>query len=144
MSLNPAQVAAACDHIVALIEEIAGSGPVQRSDVEALVTRLRREGRGGEALAAELLYRMVSYVDHEYTVAVTRARLAFARGYVGRKLADAADASQLTPTVRAMVEVGQQLDIAARPGRVAYRVPELGMAHIAALLKAQALSLIHI
>jgi len=136
--LDPARLAAAYDHIVELIVDAAESGPVKRRDVDGLVTRLRKEGRGGEALAAELLHRMVSYVDQEKFNAITRERLAFARGYVGRKLAEADEPAQLTPTVRALVEVGQQMAIAAGPGRVGYRVPEEGMAHIANMLKAQA------
>jgi len=136
--IDPTQLAAAYDHIVELIIDASPNAPVRRRDVETLVTRLRKEGRGGEALAAELLHRMVSYVDHEKPNALTRERLAFARGYVGRKLAQANDASQLTPTVRALVEVGQLMAIAAHPGRIGYRVPEEGMEHIAAMLKAQA------
>lgn len=139
MPMDPTQLAGAFDHVVALLLNQSGQGPVRREAVDRLVTVLRKDGRGSEALAAELLFRMVDYVDHEKTTSVTPERLAFARGYLGRKLASGLrDPAAITPTLRALVEVAAVLNIAARPGRVAYRVPEQGMAHTAALLKAQA------
>ncbi len=137
--LNPARLVAAYDHIVIEMLKLADDGgAVRRAAVDRHVDALRKEGRGGEALAAELLFRMVDYVDHERPGAVNRDRFAFARAFIKHKVAAFSRGAPLSPSLRALAEVGAILDIAARPGRVAYRVPEQGMEHIAALLDAQA------
>jgi hypothetical protein len=137
---------AAYDHIARLLEEAGGKdGVISRADAEKLVKELREAGRGTEAMAAENLFTIIDARDAKAGGKVTGYDLAQTRSYVQEKLLENRDLNRngfsraeiedMSPTGRALIELGQILDLEAVKGRVAYEVPEKGLSHIAGLLK---------
>ncbi|MEL6344447.1 MAG: hypothetical protein AAFV53_15115, partial [Myxococcota bacterium] len=131
----------AYDLIVDLLMADASSVGIDRPHLDTLIDTLRREGRGTEALAAELVFTMVDHVDHEKRQMLTRAHLDRARGYFAKTLHSRGgvlseiEIAQMSPTVRALLEIGQMLTVDKQPGRIAHRVPRQGMDHIANMLR---------
>lgn len=132
----------AYDHVAGLLLAAGEAGVgVTREQVQVLVGRLRREGRGTEAHAAENLFTMVDHIDHEKRPIVSadhldRAKAFFAKKlyYRGGPLSDA-EIAMMSPTLRALLEIGQVLSIDPQAGRIAHRIPRQGMDHIADLLR---------
>jgi hypothetical protein len=135
---------AAYDHVAALLIAGGDSEGVSRQQAREVVSMLRREGRGTEALAANSLFTMVDHIDHEKQEHITAAHLDRARAYFARKIFSRggaitpAEISQLPPTLRALLEIGEFQAMATQPGRVAHRIPRQGMDHAAAMLRALA------
>ncbi len=135
----------AYDHIAKMLEDKAGpDGIVSRADAEALVTELRKDGRGTEALAANNLFKMIDAFDNKEGARVTGFDLKISRKFVEEKMLENRDVNRngfshaeiekMSPTARALVELGQTLEIASKGGRIAHSVPEQGAEHIASLI----------
>lgn len=135
---------AAYDHVAAILLSGGDSNGVSRQQAKALVNALRKEGRGTEALATDSLFTMADHVDHEKQEHITSAHLDRARAYFARKIfarggkLTPSEVSQLPPTLRALLEIGAFQTIASQPGRIAHRIPEQGMNHVAAMLRSLA------
>lgn len=136
----------AYDHVARLLERAGGKdGVISRADAEQLVDALRKAGKGTEAQAAENLFRFIDARDAKPGGKVTGYDLNLTRGYVQEKLLEnrdlnrngfsRAEIEKMSPTGRALVELGQILEIESVRGRVAHDVPEKGLQHIAGLLK---------
>ncbi|MFT4975844.1 MAG: hypothetical protein ACI8S6_001737 [Myxococcota bacterium] len=130
----------AYDHLTTMLLGAGSDGGVRREDVATLVAALRKEGRGTEALAADSLFTMVAHVDYEKTNHLNAEHFDRARSFFAKKLyhrggvISAAELALMSPTLRALVEIGQFLDSDRRPGRIPHHVPRQGMDHVAALL----------
>lgn len=135
----------AYDHISKMLEGSANKdGIVSREDAAKLVSNLRSEGRGTEALAAQNLFKMIDKFDDDKGARVTGYDLKLARPFVENKMLEnrdvnrngfsAAEIAKMSPTGRALIELGKTLEIESKSGRVAYSTPEKGMDHIAKLL----------
>jgi hypothetical protein len=135
----------AYDHISKMLEKAAGDdGIVSREDADKLVSDLRKDGRGTEALAARNLFKMIDARDQGKGARVTGYDLDKTRGFVEQKMLEnrddnrngfsQAEIAKMSPTGRALVELGQMLEVEKTGGRVAHRTPELGMEHIAKML----------
>lgn len=128
------------DHLTALLLRHSEGGVLQRADVDHVVTTLRKDGRGTEALALSNLYAMVAHVDHEKSDQLTTAHFARARAFFAKTLyqrggpLSAAEIALMSPTLRALIEIGQVLEAEKRPGRIPHHIPKQGMDHIAAML----------
>lgn len=136
----------AYDHVARLLEKAGGDdGIISRADAKQLVEDLRKAGKGTEAQAAENIFRIIDEIDARPGARVTGYDLSVTRSYVKEKLLESHDVNRngysraeletMSPTGRALVELGQILAIEAVKGRVAHRVPEQGLEHIAGLLK---------
>jgi hypothetical protein len=137
------------DHLTQLLKEAAGDdGVISRDDAEKLVDQLRKDGRGTEALAAQNIFKMIDARDHEKGARVTGYDLNTNRGFVENKMLENRDVNRngyskdeiakMSPTGRALVELGQILEIEAKAGRVGHDVPEKGLTYIADMLKSVA------
>ena len=131
----------AFDHVAGLLLGAGTDGGVTRAQTQVLVDQLRREGRGTEAIAADSLFTMVDHIDHEKQQHVTgehldRAKAFFAKKlyYRGGPLSDA-EIAQMSPTLRALLEIGQVISIPPQAGRVAHAIPRQGLEHVASLLR---------
>jgi len=135
---------AAYDHVAALLIAGGDDAGVSREQAHTLVSALRKDGRGTEALAANSLFTMVNHIDHEKQAHITGAHLDRARAYFARKIfarggdITPAEVSQLPPTLRALLEIGEFQTRAGQPGRIAHRIPRRGMDHTAAILRSLA------
>lgn len=141
----------AYDHITKLLTEAGGKdGKISRDNAEALVGKLREEGRGTEAVAAHNLFKMIDMRDNESGHQVTAYDLKKDRSFVEAKLLEnrdvnndgysAAEIANMSPAGRALVELGQALEIKASRARVAHHTPEAGLFHVAAMIRAAAKS----
>jgi hypothetical protein len=135
----------AYDHIADMLKDAAGAdGLVSRDDAKALVSGLIKEGRGTEALAAENLFKMIDHFDNKEGARVTGFDLNLSRKFVEQKMLEnrdvnhngysQAEITKMSPTARALVELGQVLGMDAKPGRVAHSTPEAGMNHVASMI----------
>lgn len=140
---------AAYDHIANMLKNKAGAdGIVSRDDAKALVADLRNDGRGTEALAAGNLFKMIDAQDNKDGARVTGFDLDVSRRFVENKMLQnrdtnrngfsQAEIAKMSPTARALVELGQTLAMDKAGGRVAHDTPKAGLDHIAALLKTAA------
>lgn len=140
---------AAYDHVARILEQAGGKdGVISRADAEKLVDDLRKAGKGTEAQAAENIFKFIDARDARPGARVTGYDLNLTRGYVQEKLLEnrdlnrngysRAEIEKMSPTGRALVELGQILEIEAVKGRTAHAVPEKGLEHVAGLLKAAA------
>lgn len=136
----------AYDHIARVLEEAGGKdGVISRADAKGLVEKLRNEGRGTEALAAENLFKMIDAQDQTPGGRVTGYDLNLSRSFVQGKMLENRDVNRngfsqdevarMSPTGRALVELGQVLALEGPKSRVGHAVPEKGLAHVAALLR---------
>ncbi|MFT5682161.1 MAG: hypothetical protein ACI8RZ_003079 [Myxococcota bacterium] len=135
---------AAYDHVAALLIAGGDDTGVTREQVHEVVAGLRKEGRGTEALAANSLFTMVNHIDHEKQEHITTTHLDRARAYFARKIfarggaITPSEVTQLPPTLRALLEIGEFQASTNQPGRIAHRIPRQGMDHTAAILRALA------
>lgn len=138
---------AAYDHIASMLKASAGKdGIVSRDDAKKLVKSLRKEGRGTEAMAASNLFKMIDAQDNKNGARVTGFDLKISRKFVQTKMLQGydknhngwskAEVAKMSPTGRALIELGQTLKIEKKSGRVSYATPEKGMDHVAALINA--------
>lgn len=136
----------AYDHVARLLEKAGGEdGIISRADAEQIVAELRQDGKGTEAQAAENIFKFIDARDHREGARVTGYDLNLTRSYVQEKLLENRDVNRngysrdeiakMSPTGRALVELGQILEIEKVQGRVAHAVPERGLEHVAGLLK---------
>lgn len=136
---------AAYDHVAKLLKEAAGQdGVVSRQDAAELVAKLKAEGKGTEALAAETLFEQIDKADAGRGARVTGYDLDRHRETVAAMLEGAdlnldgvlrgPELKLVEQTGAALLELGQTLAASGRPGRVPHRIPLLGMQHVAALL----------
>lgn len=136
----------AYDHIANLLTDAGGAdGVVSRADAKKLVKDLRKQGRGTEALAANNLFKMIDARDAKAGNKVTGYDLAKDRSFVEAKMLEnrdpngngfsKAEVAKMSPTGRALVELGQMLEIEAAKGRVAHETPRRGLFHVAGLLR---------
>lgn len=129
------------DQIVTMLLTAGDPNGVTRPQVATLVDALRSEGRGTEALAADLVFTMVDHVDHEKREIISSAHLDRARGFFAKTLnrrrgpLTGAEITLMSPTIRALLEIGQMLTLRSAPGRIPHRVPRQGMDHIADMLR---------
>lgn len=139
----------AYDHVANLLKQKAGgTGVISRAAAATLVDELEREGKGTEALAAKNIFALIDARDAAPGARVTGYDLDRDRVFVKEKLLEnrdinrngyaRAEVERMSPTGRALVELGQVLALEAAQGRVAYRIPEAGLLHITNLLKAAA------
>lgn len=135
----------AFDHITSMLQGATNrDGIVSREDAKALVSQLRKEGRGSEAMAAQNMFKLIDARDNAEGARVTGYDLRASRTYVEQKMLQGYDVNRngwskaeiahMSPTARALIELGRSLQIQAKPGRLAYATPEQGMKHIAALI----------
>lgn len=140
---------AAYDHVARLLEKAGGKdGVISRDDAAQIVADLRKSGKGTEAQAAENIFKMIDARDAAPGSRVTGYDLNLTAGYVQEKLLENRDVNnngysraeieKMSPTGRALVELGQILEIEGVKGRVSHAIPEKGLEHIANLLKAAA------
>jgi hypothetical protein len=137
------------DHIRNLLDQAGGKdGIISRDDAKKLVSQLREDGRGTEALAAKNLFKMMDMRDAGDGNRVTDYDLNKTRDFVETKMLEnrdgnrngfsQAEIAKMSPTGKALVELGRVLEMKETMGRVGYDVPEKGMDHIAGLLRAAA------
>ncbi len=139
----------AFDHVVKLLTEAGKKdGTISRDDAKALVTRLEKEGRGTEALAAKNIFTMIDARDQASGNRVTGYDLKNDRGFVQKKLLENRDINRdgyarteiakMSVTGRALVELGRTLELDKVRGRVPHATPERGLHHIATMIRAAA------
>jgi hypothetical protein len=136
------------EHVTKMLKDSAGKdGIISRNDAEKLGKTLRKDGRGTEAYAAGKVFRMVDKYEDAPGARVTATDLDQARGFVESELLESADVNHngysqsevktMPATGRALVEIGLKLRSESDDGggRVAHRIPELGLNHTADMLK---------
>ena len=85
----------AYDHIAKMLEKSADKdGIVSRDDAKNLVSNLRKEGRGTEALAANNLFKMIDKFDDDKGARVTGYDLKLARPFVENKMLENRDVNR--------------------------------------------------
>lgn len=130
----------AYDHLTELLLGSGDEGGTTRPQVAALVAALREEGRGTEALAADSLFTMVAHVDYGKNDKIGAEHFSRARAFFAKKLhhrggpLSDAELALMSPTLRALVEIGQFINQEKRPGRIPHHIPRQGMDHVAALM----------
>lgn len=136
---------AAFDHIKNLLQEAGGKdGIISRADAAKLVDQLEEQGRGTEALAARNLFKMIDMREQKAGARVTGYDLNANRDFVEAKLLENRDENKngfsmdeiakMSPTGKALVELGRVLEMDGPKGRIGHDVPEKGMAHVAQLI----------
>lgn len=136
----------AYDHVTDLLREAGGAdGRISRADSKQLVKQLRADGRGTEALAASNIFKMIDKREQAAGHQVTGYDLTKDRAYVQAKLLENRDANNngysraevatMSPTGRALIELGQMLEVEGARGRVPHETPVKGLYHIASLLR---------
>lgn len=131
----------AYDHLTGLLLGSGDDDGTTRPQVAALVASLRGEGRGTEALAADNLFTMVAHVDYGKNDKIGPEHFARARAFFAKKLyhrggpISEAELALMSPTFRALIEIGQFIELEKRPGRIPHHVPRQGMDHVAALMR---------
>lgn len=136
----------AYDQVARLLEQAGGKdGVISRTDAEQLVDDLRKQGKGTEAQAAENIFKFIDARDAKPGARVTGYDLNVTAAYVQEKLLENRDVNRngysraeiekMSPTGRALVELGQILEIEKVKGRIAHAVPEKGLEHVGNLLK---------
>lgn len=139
----------AYDHVANLLKDAGGKdGIVSKKDAKALVANLRKEGRGTEALAAENLFKMIDAFNDGAGERVTGYDFQAARGFVETKMLENRDTNRngfsqaeidkMSPTGKALIELGRALEMEGPKGRIGHAVPEAGLNHTAALIRGAA------
>jgi hypothetical protein len=139
----------AYDHIADLLKDAGGkNGQISRDEADSLVSKLGKDGRGTEAMAARNIFTMIDARDAAPGNRVTGYDLNKSRDFVETKMLEnrdvngngfsQAEIAKMSPTGRALVELGQVLEMDKAKGRVAHSVPEQGMSHISDMLKGAA------
>jgi hypothetical protein len=125
----------AYDHIADLLKEAGGkNGQISRAEADQLVDKLQKDGRGTEAMAARNLFKMIDARDAAPGNRVTGYDLTKSREFVESKMLENRDVNQngysqaeiakMSPTGRALVELGQVLEMSSAMGRIGYDVPD--------------------
>lgn len=139
----------AYDHVARALKDAGGkNGGISRDEAKSLVAHLEKDGKGTEALAARNIFKLIDERDAAPGARVTGYDLDRERAFVEQKLLEnrdinkngyaRAEIEKMSPTGRALVELGQVLAIDKAQGRIPYATPEKGLDHVAALLKAAA------
>lgn len=129
----------AYDHITNLMLQGGDTG-ADHQHIHALIGELRKEGRGTEAFAVSTLHAMLSHIDYGKDDSITATHVSNARTYFVRRLykrggpLSETEINQMSPALRALVEIGRLLEVERRPGRIPHQIPRQGMRHIANLL----------
>jgi hypothetical protein len=137
---------AAFDHVAKSLKEAnGGDGVISRADAKKLVAQLEKDGKGTEALAAKNIFALVDARDAKPGARVTAYDLDKTRDFVQTKMLEnrdinkngysRAEVEKMSPTGRALVELGQVLAIEKPKSRIGYAIPEAGLKHTTALIK---------
>ncbi len=140
---------AAFDHVAKILKDANGGDKViSRADAKALVDQLQKDGKGTEALAARNIFKLVDARDTKPGARVTAYDLDNVRDFVKDKMLEnrdinkngyaRAEIEKMSPTGRALVELGQVLALEKPKARIGYAIPEAGLKHVTAMLKAAA------
>lgn len=138
---------AAFDHVASSLKQAnGGDGVISRDDAKKLVAQLEKDGKGTEALAARNIFKLVDARDAAPGAKVTSYDLDKTRDFVQQKMLEnrdinkngyaRAEIEKMSPTGRALVELGQVLAMEKARGRIPYSTPEAGLKHTTALIKA--------
>lgn len=135
----------AYDAVAKALKAAGGDNVISRAEAKDLVAKLEKDGKGTEALAAKNIFAMIDARDTAPGARVTAYDLDKDRAFVQAKLLENRDINKngyarseiekMSPTGRALVELGQVLAMDKAQARVKLSTPELGLAHVAALLK---------
>ena len=135
----------AYDAVARALKDAGGDGTISRTEARSLVAQLERDGKGTEALAARNIFALIDARDAKPGARVTGYDLDRDRSFVQEKLLEnrdinkngyaRAEIEKMSPTGRALVELGQVLAISGARARVKLATPELGLEHVTALLK---------
>lgn len=136
----------AYDHVATALKAAgAKDGVISRTEAKSLVAALEKNGQGTEALAARNIFAMIDARDAAPGARVTGYDLDRDRSFVKEKLIANRDINnnglakneieKMSPTGRALVELGQVLAIEKSRARVKLSTPEAGLEHVTALLK---------
>lgn len=139
----------AYDHITNLLTEAGGrDGKISRANKDALLAKLDSEGRGTEKLAAHHIFTMIDARDAGPGNQVTGYDLKRDRGYVESKLLlnrdtnnngySAGEIAKMSTTGKALIELGQALEMEGARGRIPRATPERGLFHVAGMIRAAA------
>ena len=137
---------AAFDHVAKSLKDAnGGDSVISRADAKKLVSQLEKEGKGTEALAAKNIFALVDARDQGTGARVTSYDIDKSRDFVQQKMLENRDVNKngyaraeiekMSPTGRALVELGQVLAMEKAKGRIPYSTPEAGLKHVAALIK---------
>lgn len=136
----------AFDAVAKALKAAGGDNVISRTEAKALVAALEKNGQGTEALAAKNIFAMIDARDTAPGNRVTSYDLDKDRAFVQAKLLEnrdinkngyaRAEIEKMSPTGRALVELGQVLAMDKAQARVKLSTPELGLEHVTALLKA--------
>lgn len=135
----------AYDHVAKTLIAASGNGVISRAEAKTLVAQLEKDGKGTEAMAARNIFKMLDARDVGPGNRVTGYDLKRDRAFVQDKMIENRDINnnglarseiaKMSPTARALVELGQVLSIEKSKARVKNSTPELGLEHVAALIK---------
>jgi hypothetical protein len=136
----------AYDHVAKLLKDSAGQdGVISRKDAKAIVADLKANGRGTEALAAENIFKMIDARDQSDGNRVTGYDLTKDRTFVKNKMIEnrdinrnglsRAEVEKMSPTGRALVELGRSLALDRSKTLIEHTVPEMGLHHTAAMIR---------
>lgn len=136
----------AYDHVTNLLVKAGHEdGKISRADAKELVADLRKQGRGTEALAASNLFTMIDARDQGTGNQVTAYDLKKDRKFVETKMLEnrdptsngfsAAEVAKMSTTGRALIELGQALEVEKTKGRVPHATPERGLFHVAGMIR---------
>jgi len=136
----------AYDHVAKLLKDSAGpDGVISRQNAKALVADLKANGRGTEALAAENIFKMIDARDQEAGNRVTGYDLTKDRSFVKNKMIEnrdinrnglsRAEVEKMSPTGRALVELGRTMSLDKSRSVVEQAIPEMGLHHVATMLR---------
>jgi hypothetical protein len=139
----------AFDYVADKLRAAAGpDGIVSRKDAKSIERELRAEGRGTEALLAHNLYKLADKREVEDGARITGADLQRLRPFVEAKMLERLDKNhngysqdeiaRMSPTGKALVELGRTREAGRSKSRVGHDVPEKGMEHVARLIKGTA------
>lgn len=135
----------AFDAVSKALKAAGGDHVISRTEAKALVAKLEKNGQGTEALAARNIFAMIDARDVGTGNRVTAYDLDKDRSFVQAKLLENRDINKngfarseiekMSPTGRALVELGQVLAMDKAKARVKLSTPEAGLEHVTALLK---------
>lgn len=135
----------AFDAVAKALKAAGGDNVISRAEAKSLVATLEKNGQGTEALAARNIFAMIDARDTAPGARVTSYDLDKDRAFVQEKLLEnrdinkngyaRAEIEKMSPTGRALVELGQVLAMDKAKARVKLSTPELGLKHVTALLK---------
>jgi hypothetical protein len=136
----------AYDYVANLLKQAnGGDSTISRDDAKALVAELKKNGQGTAALAARNIFKLVDARDTGPGARVTAYDLDRDRKFVQEKMIENRDINKnglardeiakMSPTGRALVELGQVIAMEKPKARIAYDVPQKGLDYVTKLLK---------